>query len=76
MYNPKDYPELSDAQNYCRNLDGVDKPWCYVNHRYIRWEYCDIEKCDTRKSFAVFCLFVCIKKYLEYCMSFPIVYSI
>ena len=31
--------------NYCRNLDGSNKPWCYTVDPDKRWEYCDIPVC-------------------------------
>lgn len=33
------------AQNYCRNYDDTDGPWCYTMDPNKRWERCDIPKC-------------------------------
>ena len=37
-----------EANNYCRNPDETDAPWCYVLDKYVAWNYCNIRKC-TRK---------------------------
>ncbi|XP_078664596.1 uncharacterized protein LOC144907424 [Branchiostoma floridae x Branchiostoma belcheri] len=34
-------------QNYCRNPDGAERPWCSVDATG-RWEYCDIPPCDNQ----------------------------
>ncbi|PIK35269.1 putative zinc metalloproteinase nas-13-like [Apostichopus japonicus] len=32
--------------NYCRNPDSKrKKPWCFTNHKKIRWQYCPIKLC-------------------------------
>uniref|UniRef100_A0A3B1ITI4 receptor protein-tyrosine kinase n=1 Tax=Astyanax mexicanus TaxID=7994 RepID=A0A3B1ITI4_ASTMX len=39
-------PELSNAENYCRNPGGEsDRPWCYTSSPRVRWEYCLVPKC-------------------------------
>ncbi|XP_062298225.1 hyaluronan-binding protein 2-like [Scomber scombrus] len=33
--------------NYCRNPDGDDQPWCYINKNgTLRWSYCNVNKCS------------------------------
>ena len=40
------YPELNNAENFCRNPQNSGKrPWCFTTDRTRRWEYCDIPKC-------------------------------
>jgi len=40
---------LTEAdKNYCRNPDGEDRPWCYLEGREKRWEHCDV--LNTNKS--------------------------
>jgi hypothetical protein len=40
------YPELNNAENYCRNpQNSGQRPWCFTTDRNKRWEYCDIPKC-------------------------------
>eukprot|EP00066_Takifugu_rubripes_P015406 XP_011604672.1 PREDICTED: hyaluronan-binding protein 2-like [Takifugu rubripes] len=32
--------------NYCRNPDGDDQPWCFINkNNRLKWNYCKIRKC-------------------------------
>ncbi|KAF7666530.1 hypothetical protein LDENG_00103000 [Lucifuga dentata] len=33
--------------NYCRNPDGDDHPWCFINKNgKLKWGYCNIRKCS------------------------------
>ncbi|KAM7370771.1 hypothetical protein PAMP_010292 [Pampus punctatissimus] len=33
--------------NYCRNPDGDDQPWCYINKSgALKWSFCNIRKCS------------------------------
>ncbi|XP_076616569.1 factor VII-activating protease-like [Chaetodon auriga] len=33
--------------NYCRNPDGDDKPWCfYKKQGKLEWDYCKVKKCS------------------------------
>ncbi|CAB4019964.1 Hypothetical predicted protein [Paramuricea clavata] len=42
----KTYPELNNAENYCRNpQNSGQRPWCFTTDRNKRWAYCDIPKC-------------------------------
>ena len=40
-----EFDELFAAENYCRNPDSSDGPWCYTTDINTRWEYCDIPYC-------------------------------
>ncbi|KAM9837931.1 hyaluronan-binding protein 2 [Aulostomus maculatus] len=32
--------------SYCRNPDGDDQPWCFINKNgKLKWNYCNIRKC-------------------------------
>ncbi|XP_019120286.2 hyaluronan-binding protein 2-like isoform X1 [Larimichthys crocea] len=32
--------------NYCRNPDGDDQPWCFINkNNQLKWNYCKVRKC-------------------------------
>ncbi|XP_078023202.1 apolipoprotein(a)-like isoform X7 [Epinephelus lanceolatus] len=37
-------------ENYCRNPDNEEMPWCYTTDSETRWEYCNLEKCTTDSS--------------------------
>ncbi|XP_066275200.1 uncharacterized protein [Branchiostoma lanceolatum] len=39
------YPWAHLRENYCRNPDGTDKPWCYVDQAG-GWEFCSVKPCD------------------------------
>ncbi|XP_073345254.1 hyaluronan-binding protein 2-like [Pagrus major] len=33
--------------NYCRNPDGDDQPWCFINKdNKLKWNYCKVRKCS------------------------------
>lgn len=36
---------LADQENYCRNTDLENAPWCYSTNADNRWEYCKIPHC-------------------------------
>lgn len=41
-----DFNGLQD--NYCRNPDGDDKPWCYIKKDgRLQWDFCRVRKCTT-----------------------------
>ncbi|KAB0801077.1 hypothetical protein PPYR_05431 [Photinus pyralis] len=43
---PNVFPEIQDAENYCRNAGGeVHVPWCFTTNSSVRWQYCDIPRC-------------------------------
>ncbi|XP_022598048.1 hyaluronan-binding protein 2-like [Seriola dumerili] len=34
--------------NYCRNPDGDDQPWCFINKNgKLKWNYCKVRKCSA-----------------------------
>ncbi|XP_078575455.1 acetylcholine receptor subunit alpha-like [Branchiostoma floridae x Branchiostoma japonicum] len=39
------YPWAHLRDNYCRNPDGTDRPWCYVDQAG-GWEFCSVKPCD------------------------------
>lgn len=44
---PLFFPELQDAENYCRNAGGEEHiPWCFTTNASIRWQHCTIPSCD------------------------------
>nr|XP_014426423.1 muscle, skeletal receptor tyrosine-protein kinase isoform X3 [Pelodiscus sinensis] len=43
---PQVFPELSNAENACRNPGGEnERPWCYTKDHSISWEYCNVPLC-------------------------------
>lgn len=43
---PSVFPELQEADNYCRNVGGqMPQPWCYTQDKGIRWQKCNIPLC-------------------------------
>ncbi|XP_067110843.1 hepatocyte growth factor a [Osmerus mordax] len=45
-YLPKKYPDKGLNDNYCRNPDGRERPWCFTMETSRTWEYCNITACD------------------------------
>lgn len=45
---PNVFPQIVDGENYCRNVGGNEPmPWCFTTDPKIRWQYCNIPKCDN-----------------------------
>eukprot|EP00090_Calanus_glacialis_P001913 TRINITY_DN11429_c0_g1_i1.p1 TRINITY_DN11429_c0_g1~~TRINITY_DN11429_c0_g1_i1.p1 ORF type:complete len:925 (-),score=149.21 TRINITY_DN11429_c0_g1_i1:197-2971(-) len=45
---PQVFPEMKNASNYCRNGGGIEhSPWCYTMDPLVRWQHCEIEKCEN-----------------------------
>ena len=38
---------LEEASNFCRNPDKEVRVWCYTVNPDVRWEYCDVEMCES-----------------------------
>lgn len=47
LYHPKRYPDKGLDDNYCRNPDGRQRPWCFTTDPHTPWEYCSIRTCDA-----------------------------
>lgn len=53
LEHPWGYSVGVGNHNYCRNPNGISKPWCFVQKRdKIKREFCDVPKCfeETAKS--------------------------
>uniref|UniRef100_A0A8D0G9G9 Macrophage stimulating 1 n=1 Tax=Sphenodon punctatus TaxID=8508 RepID=A0A8D0G9G9_SPHPU len=48
LYHPHKYPEKDLDDNYCRNPDSSERPWCYTTNLTKEREYCHIRKCNKR----------------------------
>ena len=42
---------VEEAENYCRQVDGDKRPWCYTTDTYMRWQYCDDHICGGNLQF-------------------------
>ncbi|XP_071004513.1 hepatocyte growth factor-like [Oncorhynchus clarkii lewisi] len=47
LFHPKRYPDKGLVDNYCRNPDGRQRPWCFTTNPHTLWEYCNITACST-----------------------------
>uniref|UniRef100_A0A672PU20 Plasminogen-like n=1 Tax=Sinocyclocheilus grahami TaxID=75366 RepID=A0A672PU20_SINGR len=50
---PQNFPAADLRRNLCRNPDGDRAPWCYTTDPTVRWEYCNIERCDSKANCKV-----------------------
>ncbi|CAK8679229.1 unnamed protein product [Clavelina lepadiformis] len=46
-FDPSHITGAGLENNYCRNPDIKDKPWCYTTNPNKEWEYCSIPTCDN-----------------------------
>ncbi|KAJ6669067.1 hypothetical protein lerEdw1_007876, partial [Lerista edwardsae] len=45
-----DFYGLGD-HNFCRNPDGDEKPWCFVNvDNKLKWDFCDVSPCSATET--------------------------
>lgn len=45
---PLVFPELDDAENFCRNAGGQEpQPWCYTTDKDVRWQRCEVPLCPN-----------------------------
>ncbi|NWR23443.1 HGFL protein, partial [Emberiza fucata] len=47
-YHPNKYPDKGLDDNYCRNPDSSERPWCYTTDPEREREYCHIRICKKR----------------------------
>ncbi|XP_062980539.1 plasminogen [Elgaria multicarinata webbii] len=48
-FSPKNYPNASLEENYCRNPENGEKgPWCYTTDPGTRYDYCNIPECEEQ----------------------------
>ncbi|XP_010177406.1 PREDICTED: plasminogen-like [Mesitornis unicolor] len=43
---PDKFPNADLRDNYCRNPDGDNSPWCFTTDPSMTWEYCNLKRCD------------------------------
>ncbi|XP_040408480.1 plasminogen-like [Cygnus olor] len=46
------FPNADLRENYCRNPDGDDRPWCFTTDPNKIWEYCNLRRCDDHTEEA------------------------
>nr|KAF6420804.1 macrophage stimulating 1 [Molossus molossus] len=44
-FEPGKFLDKHLDDNYCRNPDGSERPWCYTTDRQVEREFCDIPSC-------------------------------
>ncbi|XP_033373405.1 hepatocyte growth factor-like protein isoform X5 [Parus major] len=48
-YHPNKYPDKGLDDNYCRNPDSSERPWCYTTDPRREREYCHIRICTEKR---------------------------
>lgn len=49
------YPDKGLKDNYCRNPDGRQRPWCFTTDPSTPWEYCNIKQCGECARLCLMC---------------------
>nr|XP_033782287.1 hepatocyte growth factor-like protein isoform X2 [Geotrypetes seraphini] len=62
LFRPEKYPDKSLDDNYCRNPDSSERPWCYTTDPNINREYCHIHKCNKKRLHHVEITHGCFKR--------------
>ena len=39
---------VTEARNYCRDIDNPGRPWCYTLEETILWSYCTFSICNSK----------------------------
>nr|XP_055041451.1 apolipoprotein(a)-like isoform X2 [Misgurnus anguillicaudatus] len=50
----QNYPCKGLDENYCRNPDNVQAPWCYTTDPETRWEYCNVPNCGDQPQSGLY----------------------
>ncbi|XP_016322104.1 hepatocyte growth factor-like [Sinocyclocheilus anshuiensis] len=50
LFHLKRYPDKGLKDNYCRNPDGRQRPWCFTTDPSTPWEYCNIKQCVPHRQ--------------------------
>eukprot|EP00058_Branchiostoma_floridae_P028563 XP_002614054.1 hypothetical protein BRAFLDRAFT_67361 [Branchiostoma floridae] len=51
-HTPQAHPDAGLEENFCRNPDNKERPWCYTTNPTRRWDYCDVMACPGKNSRA------------------------
>ncbi|KAM4862598.1 hepatocyte growth factor-like protein isoform X3 [Urocitellus parryii] len=46
-FEPGKFPDQGLDDNYCRNPDGSERPWCYTTDPQLEREFCDLPRCGV-----------------------------
>ncbi|KAI8487064.1 Meprin A subunit beta-like, partial [Branchiostoma belcheri] len=46
VQSPHSHNFGGQEENYCRNPDGGERPWCYTTDPSVRWQYCSVPVCE------------------------------
>ncbi|XP_078616323.1 uncharacterized protein LOC144884728 [Branchiostoma floridae x Branchiostoma japonicum] len=44
-HTPQAHPDAGLEENFCRNPDNKERPWCYTTDPTRRWDYCNVMEC-------------------------------
>ena len=44
-FQPEKFLDKDLKDNYCRNPDGSERPWCYTTDPNVEREFCDLPSC-------------------------------
>eukprot|EP00058_Branchiostoma_floridae_P012504 XP_002597992.1 hypothetical protein BRAFLDRAFT_79777 [Branchiostoma floridae] len=44
-YTPQAHPDAGLEENFCRNPDNKERPWCYTTDGTQSWDYCNVMEC-------------------------------
>ncbi|KAI8496471.1 hypothetical protein Bbelb_257700 [Branchiostoma belcheri] len=42
---PQAHPDAGLEENFCRNPDNKERPWCYTTDGTRRWDFCNVMEC-------------------------------
>ncbi|XP_040102886.1 hepatocyte growth factor-like protein isoform X1 [Oryx dammah] len=46
-FEPSKFLDKNLDDNYCRNPDGSERPWCYTTDPQMEREFCDLPRCGS-----------------------------
>ncbi|XP_047630434.1 hepatocyte growth factor-like protein isoform X3 [Phacochoerus africanus] len=46
-FEPLKFLDKNLDDNYCRNPDGSERPWCYTTDPQVEREFCDLPRCGS-----------------------------
>eukprot|EP00058_Branchiostoma_floridae_P026515 XP_002612006.1 hypothetical protein BRAFLDRAFT_86965 [Branchiostoma floridae] len=49
-HTPQAHPDAGLEENFCRNPDNKERPWCYTTDAVWRWDYCDVVACAVKQT--------------------------